>query len=185
MNCLLIAASHRPTSLNRALTRHAAPLLEAEGFTVDAPDYGTFDLPLFNDAERESGVVPPTLDAIAERMAKTEALVISSPEYNWSYPGSLKNLIDWISYLSPCPLAGKPALLMSATPSRRGGVMGLTHLKTPLEAIGMYVLPSSFLLSDAHQAFTATDDFADNAQKTRLSSIIHDFSAFAKALHRM
>lgn len=185
MNCLLIAASHRPASLNRTLTRHAAPLLEAEGFAVDAPDYTAFDLPLFNDADRERGIVPPALDGIAQRMAAADALVISSPEYNWSYPGSLKNLIDWVSYLSPCPLARKSALLMSATPSRRGGVMGLAHLQTPLEAIGMYVFPTSFLLADAHLAFDAAGEFTDAAQKKRLSSIIHDFSAFANALHRM
>ena len=75
--------------------------------------------------------------------------MIATPEYNWSIPGSLKNLIDWLSYLKPCPLTGRTALLMCATPSKRGGPVGLSHLKTTLESVGMFVFPSSLTCGEA------------------------------------
>lgn len=184
-NCLLLAASHRPASLNRMLVRRAAPLLEAEGFTAETPGYGEFDLPLFNDDDRERGAIPGQCRRIAERFERMDALVIASPEYNWSYPGSLKNLMDWMSHFSPSPLAGKPALLMSATPSKRGGVLGLAHLKSPLEALGMFVYPSSLLLPEAHTAFTSAGAFADAGQERRLLRLITEFSRYAKTLRAM
>lgn len=185
LHCLLIAASHRPDSLNRKLATAAEAELHKEGFATNFPEYGAFDLPLFNDAERLQGKTPEALNTVAALMGKADALLICSPEYNWSYPGSLKNMLDWVSYLSPCPLSGKPALLLSATPSQRGGVVGISHLKTVLEALGMYVLPSSFLLARAQEAFTQDGNLADDGQKARLSSLIHEFSAYAKALHRL
>lgn len=185
MHCLLIAASHRPGSLNRKLVNLAMPLLEAEGFAVESPDYKEFDLPLFNDDERERGIIPDRCLQLAKRFEAVDALVISSPEYNWSYPGSLKNLIDWLSHFSPSPLAKKPVLLMSATPSKRGGVLGLEHLKSPLESQGMFIYPSSLLLSEAHTAFTPEEEFADATQAQRLQRLIAEFSRYAKTLRSM
>lgn len=185
LHCLLIAASHRPDSLNRKLAALAAAEFRKEGFGAELPDYGAFDLPIFNDTHRQQGKAPEALNSVAALMSKAEALAIASPEYNWSYPGSLKNTLDWVSHLAPNPLSGKPALLMSATPSQRGGVVGLAHLKTVLESLGMYVMPSSFLLARANEAFAEDGTLAEDGQKARLSSLIHDFSAYAKALHRL
>ncbi len=185
MNCLVIAASHRSASLNRKLAEAAVPLLEAEGFTVTFPSYETFDLPLFNDDERERGLIPENCLKIASQIEKTDTCVVVSPEYNWSYPASLKNLIDWLSHLSPCPLSGKPVLLMSASPSKRGGVLGIAHLKVPLEALGMFPYPSSFLLPEAHQAFTPEGAFMSADQQKRLAGVISGFTRFAHAVRSL
>lgn len=185
MKCLVIAASHRPASLNRTLAAVVAPLLEAEGFSVTLPPYAEFDLPLFNDDERERGLIPGNCLKIAKNIEKTDAFVLVSPEYNWSYPASLKNLIDWLSHLSPCPLSGKPVLLMSASPSKRGGVLGITHLKVPLEALGMFPYPASFLLPEAHQAFTPERALASADQHTRLANTVSGFARFATSLRSL
>lgn len=185
LRCLVLAASHREASLNRQLAEIAAPHLQRQGHTVEMPAYATFDLPLFNDSDRERHRIPDALPAIAERLNAVDALLVVTPEYNWSYPGSLKNMIDWVSYLDPCPLAGKPALLMSASPSRRGGLMGLTHLKTVLESLEMHVLPSSFLLPEAHKAFDAQGMLLEAAQQTRLNMLLDQFIPFAQAIRSM
>ncbi len=181
-SCLIIAASHRADSLNRKLATLAQEELHRAGLQSDAPSYAAFDLPLFNDALRLDGAIPEALVSIADRMQRANALLIAAPEYNWSYPGSLKNILDWVSHLSPCPLAGKAALLMSASPSRRGGVMGVSHLKTVLESLGMYVFPSSFLLPEAHTAFDDADALCDAAQKTKLHKLVNEFTMFAKSI---
>ncbi len=183
MKCLLIAASHRRDSLNRKLATLAAPALSAQGMEVTAPDYDEFTLPLYNDELRESGQVPEEVKALAVRIAQYDALVFCSPEYNWSYPGSLKNTIDWLSHYAPCPLAGKTALLMSATPSKRGGVMGLNHLKVPLEAVGMHVYPSSFLLGEADTAFDDNGAFASEENAARMQQIVAAFATYAASLN--
>jgi NAD(P)H-dependent FMN reductase len=182
VHVFLIVASHRTASLNRLLAGEAARLLEAGGCTVEAPDYAALDLPLFNAQQAEEGIIPPACYALAKRLAAADALVIASPEYNWSYPGSLKNLLDWMSHIIPCSLAGRTALLMSASPSLRGGVMGLTQLKTPLDALGMHVYPALFLLSGANQAFTEQGALAEAAQKERLARLTREFVAYTVAL---
>jgi NAD(P)H-dependent FMN reductase len=81
------------------------------------------------------------------------AFVISSPEYNASMPGGLKNSLDWVSRFSPQPFNEKHCPLLSASPSMVGGNRGLWALRMPLEHLGVRVYPDMFSLAQAHQAF--------------------------------
>ena len=47
-------------------------------------------------------------------MAKADAILISSPEYNYSVPGVLKNAIDWVSRLDDQPFKNKAVALQQA-----------------------------------------------------------------------
>jgi NAD(P)H-dependent FMN reductase len=95
--------------------------------------------------------------------------MISTPEYNSSVPGTLKNAIDWVSRSEPGehPLAafvGKTAVLMSASPGPLGGVRSLNELRRLLANIRVLVLPDSVSVSKAGEAFSPDGSLKDAKQ---------------------
>ena len=152
MKILSLCGSLRVESLNRKLLAIAVAIAEREGAVVDRSDARILDVPLYDgDIEAASGL-PPAAAALAARIVASDALLIASPEYNFSVPGVLKNAIDWLSRAKPMPLRGKRALLLSASPSLVGGNRGLWALRMPLEAIGVHVYPDMFSLASADKA---------------------------------
>ena len=69
---------------------------------------------------------------IAAQISISDALLISSPEYNWSIPGGLKNLLDWLSVLPQNPILNKPTLIMGASSGRLGTARMQPHLRSVL-----------------------------------------------------
>ena len=160
---LVFSASLRADSLNARLARLAADAIEANGGAVDFRSMSDFDTPSYNaDVQNEDGF-PPGADRFRECIQTSDAFVISSPEYNASMPGMLKNSIDWVSRFSPQPFNEKHGLLLSASPSMAGGNRGLWALRVPFEHLGARVYPDMFSLAQAHQAFDGTGRVA-NAQ---------------------
>ena len=101
--------------------------------------------------------------------------MISSPEYNYSVPGTLKNLIDWTSRIRPQPFKGKNILVMSASPAMAGGSRGLWHLRVPLEGLGAFVYPEMFSLSIAYDAFDPQGNLKDKNLMSNIENSIRDF----------
>lgn len=151
MKFLIFAASHREGSYNRKLAVLAADHMAAKGATVDLAEYRAFDMPMYDDSVATVSGVPDIAQSFAKRAADADGILIASPEYNWSLPGSLKNIIDWTSRLNPNPLAGKTAMLLNATTASRGGITGLSHLKTALEAQQMFVFYRMYTLGRANE----------------------------------
>jgi chromate reductase len=180
LKVLVFAASARAESLNRKLAELAARATEAYGATVDLASMRDFDVPLYDgDLEVAQGI-PPGAEALRRRLLESDAFILSSPEYNGSVPGTIKNLIDWTSRFRPQPWDGRHGLLISASPSLAGGNRGLWALRMPLEHLGTRVFPDMFSLSMAHKAF-AGDDLADAALRTRFENNLHAFLSLAEA----
>ena len=94
INILGISGSLRRDSLNRALLRAAGSLLPS-GADLEVADIS--DLPLYNwDVEQELGFPEPVI-RFRSQIAAADGLLISTPEYNNSIPGPLKNALDWAS----------------------------------------------------------------------------------------
>ncbi len=182
MRFLILAASHRADSANRRLAKLAAAHMESLEHGVDFAEYTELDAPLYNDELATTHGVPAAAQAFAKRAANADGVIISSPEYNWSYPGSLKTIIDWTSRLQPNPVAGKTALLMSATPGMRGGVLGLSHLRAPLEALQMVVFPRFFLLGNAHNAHDAEGGLSNEKLRRQFTDLLNDYAVFTRKL---
>ncbi|HTM45523.1 MAG TPA: NAD(P)H-dependent oxidoreductase, partial [Polyangiaceae bacterium] len=114
---LVFAGSLRAESLNLRLAKLAATVLEKNGAHVDFASMKDFDCPSYNqDVETKDGL-PAGAREFQRRLELNDAFVISSPEYNASMPGCLKNVIDWVSRVRPQPFNAKHALLLSASPS--------------------------------------------------------------------
>lgn len=177
---LVIAASTRDESLNRKLAALAARVAEQSGASVDFPSMRDFDVPSYDgDLEKTQGI-PTGAQELRRRLTASDAFILASPEYNGSMPGTIKNLIDWVSRFRPQPFDGRHGLLMSASPSLSGGNRGLWTLRVPLEHLGARIFPDLFSLAMAHKAL-AGEEIVDPALRARFETNVRAFLSLAEA----
>jgi NAD(P)H-dependent FMN reductase len=180
-NFLVFDASLRDGSLNQRLAALAALAVEQRGGVVHLARMTEFDCPSYdNDVEKSVGI-PAGAEALRERLEAADAFIISSPEYNASMPGVLKNVIDWVSRVRQQPFNGKQGLLLSASPSMAGGNRGLWSLRIPLEHLGARIYPDMYSLAQAHQAFDGTGRIANSTLQQRFDRTIECFMDLVEA----
>ena len=112
-----IVGSLRQASLHRRLLVAAQKLAPA-GMMIDQADIHA--IPIY-DADVEAAGIPPAVVRLGEEIASSDAVLIVSPEYNYSFSGVLKNTIDWVSRLPDQPFADKPIAIMGGSPGPLGG----------------------------------------------------------------
>jgi NAD(P)H-dependent FMN reductase len=182
MRVLAFAASLRQGSLNQKLIAVAADIARRVGAEVDLADFRDFEMPLYDDDINAEIGLPPGALALRRRLDWADAVMISSPEYNYSISGVLKNAIDWVSRARPMPWRGKSVYLMAASPSPMGGIRGLWQARIPLEGCGSLVFPDMFALSTAHQAFDGRGRLRDKTVAERLVREVVGFVRLGEAL---
>lgn len=173
---LAFAGSTRTDSFNKKLVRIAAAGAKEAGAEVTIIDLRDFQMPIYDeDLERQQGL-PSNARKLKDMMLAHHGFLISSPEYNSSISGVLKNTIDWASRQSDgeSPLAcftNKVAGLMSASPGGLGGLRGLVHVRAILENIGVLVIPNQVAISKAHEAFNLDGTMKDQKQEQQVKKI--------------
>ncbi len=181
LRILVFAASDRTGSLNVKLAELAADVIREKGAIADVKSFAEFDSPSFSqDMEKTSGI-PEGAERLKNSILENDAFIIASPEYNASMPGSLKNIIDWVSRYRPQPFNEKHALLMSASTSMAGGNRGLWSLRIPLEHLGTRVYPDMFSLATAHQAFTDDHKISNEVLAKRFETTLGAFLNLVEA----
>lgn len=178
---LVFSASLRGESLNTRLAQLAATTIEANGGEVDLAAMADFATPSFDADAQESQGFPPGAEEFRRRLDASDAFVISSPEYNASVPGALKNSIDWVSRYRPQPFNERHALLLSASPSMVGGNRGLWTLRVPLEHLGARVYPDMFSLAQAHNALDSEGRIANSQLQERFDANVGNFMDLVEA----
>ena len=180
INVLVFGASLRADSLNGQLAGLAARYAEQCGAKVDHASLHDFDVPAYDgDVEQQQGI-PKGAEELKRRLLDSDAFIVSSPEYNGSMPGVLKNLIDWTSRYRPQPFDGKHGLLLSASPSMGGGNRGLWSLRVPFEHLGARIYPDMFSLAQAHKSLVA-GDIVDPTLRARFDKNLQAFLSLAEA----
>ena len=179
---LVFAASLRRGSLNTHLAALAAEVIMGHGGSVDAASMAEFDCPSYDaDVQDDDHGFPDPAREFRRRLEACDAFVISSPEYNASIPGVLKNAIDWVSRFRPQPFHERHGLLLSASPSMVGGNRGAWALRIPLEHLGARVYPDMFSLAQAHSAFAEDGQIADEQLQGRFETTIVNFMDLVEA----
>ena len=116
MKLLGISGSLRKESFNTALLHNAAEAFGEAEFTL-----ADLRMPLYDgDLEKADGI-PAEVQRLADQIWAADAIVISSPEYNQSFSGVLKNALDWVSRVEGNPWLDKPVALVHAAAGRTGG----------------------------------------------------------------
>ena len=178
---LVFSATLRKDSLNTRLAKLAALVVEKNGGRVDFANMSEFDCPSFNQDLEINNSYPKGAEEFRRRILANDAFIISSPEYNGSMPGLLKNSIDWVSRFRPQPFNELHGLLMSASPSMAGGNRGLWSLRIPLEHLGARIFPDMFSLAMAHQAFNPDGQIANTVLAKRFDENIAAFMSLVEA----
>jgi Predicted flavoprotein len=183
MKILLMAASVRQDSCNKKLINLIGKLSVQQKTEIEILDFANFLAALYNgDAEEKSGL-PETVQNFVAKLKQADGLIISSPEYNFSTPGTLKNLIDWVSRAKPMPWLKYPIMLCSASPSLVGGNRGLLHTAAVLQCCCQaHVFPAMFSLANAYETFLEDGSLKDKKLEQMLVKNIAEFIKFVQAL---
>ncbi len=182
---LAFAGSIRRDSFNKKLVQLAVRGATQAGAEITVLDLRDYPLPLFDQDLEQSQGLPENGATLKELFKSHDGFLISSPEYNSSVTGVLKNTIDWVSRPHPeePPLAafkGKVAALMSASPGGLGGLRGLVHLRAILGNIGVIVLPDQLAIARAHEAFQEEGTLKDEKQNEGIIGLGQKLAEFLK-----
>jgi chromate reductase len=133
LDVLVICGSLRKGSYNAALARMLPALVPAGMSLRTAPSFAK--LPIYDHDIQTASGFPAEANAWADAIRSADALIIVTPEYNWSIPGGLKNAIDWVSRMKDQPFKDKPVALQSAAGGILGGSRAQYHLRQCLTSI--------------------------------------------------
>lgn len=178
---LTLSGSLRQASLNGMALR-AAETLAPEGMTFIHADLS--GLPHYNQDLRDK-VIPEAVARLDAQVRDADALLIATPEYNYSVPGVLKDAIDWLSRMPDQALDGKPAAIISASMGALGGVRAQYHLRQMLIYINVHVLNKpEVMIASAHQRFDADGRLTDEATANVMREQLLALAAWTKTLRK-
>jgi len=181
LNVLALSGSLREKSYNTALLREAARLAPS-GMTVDIAPIR--DVPLY-DADVEARGFPAPVTALSERIRNADALLIATPEYNFSIPGVLKNVIDWLSRPPlDAALARKPVAIVGAG-GRLGSARAQYHLRQVCGCLSMLPVPRpEVFLLNAWEQFDPEGRLKDAAAAKAVNDLLAALAEWTLLLRR-
>jgi chromate reductase, NAD(P)H dehydrogenase (quinone) len=156
---LAVSGSLRADSFNTRLLR-AALAAAPEGVEVELWE-GIGDLPLY-DQDLDGDVVPDAVRRLREDWAAADAILFSTPEYNGSVPGGLKNAVDWASRPRVgAALVNKTVAVVGASTGQFGALWAQTDLKKILGVAGARVVGTEIPVGRAQERFDADGNLLD------------------------
>ena len=176
MRVLGISGSLRRDSHNTKLLRAAAALLppgaefELWGDLKSVPPY---------DADDDHGLAarPESLRSLDAAIREADVVLFSTPEYNHSIPGVLKNALDWLSRpLAESPLRRKPVAVVGASTGLFGAVWSQAELRKVLSAIGARVIDRELPVGLAADAFDERGRLADGDLELTLADLLAELA---------
>jgi len=177
-----LCGSLRKASVNYAALRLAGELM-APTMTLDIVDWREF--PVFDGDVFAQGL-PAPVAALRERIRRAAGVVIATPEYNFSVPGGLKNVLDWLSRGDDQPWALKPVAILSASPGPLGGARVQYDLRKIMLFLNAAMLtkPEVFIGAAAGK-FDAEGRCTDETTRNFVSAQMTAFEHWIAAVGRM
>ena len=153
INVVGISGSLRLDSYNRRVLQIAQSIAREAGCHVKEIDLNDTALPIY-DADIENQGFPENVKIIRSLVKEADVIIISSPEYNHSISGALKNAIDWLSTGGENVLDGKHAVIFGASTGVYGTLRAQLHLRQILTALNVVMLPQpQVFIRNAGEAF--------------------------------
>ena len=174
-----IAGSLRRQSYNRAALRAATGLVPA-GASVD-----TFELdgiPGFNQDEEQNP--PAKVAELKQHVRNADAILIVTPEYNYSIPGVLKNAIDWASRpYGDSAWNGKPVAIMGASMGTFGTARAQYHLRQSFVFLNMFPINQpEVMIGNASQRFDAEGNLTDEQTKEFIRQLLRNLVEWTRRI---
>src|SRR4030042_189607 len=179
LSILGFAGSLRVGSYNRALLRAAADLVPKD------TKLDIFDLegiPPFNQDLEKS--MPEKVKEFKARIRAADAILVATPEHNYSIPGVLKNAIDWASRpYGDNSFEGKPAAIMSVSTGMLGGARAQYHLRQTFVFLNMHpVNKPEVFVTFANQKIDDQGRLTDETSRGVIKELLKALVALTKRL---
>jgi len=160
-----LSGSLRKGSYNTMLLKAALQLLPTD---VSMDIVSIENIPLYNaDLDLPAAKQrPERVEHFRKMLTDADGILISSPEYNYSVPGGLKNAIDWASRGEDSPLLRKPVAVIGATT----GLWGTARMQLAFHNIFLFldmkpVYKPEVLVAQAEKKFDKQGNLIDEMAK--------------------
>ncbi|KUF10647.1 NADPH-dependent FMN reductase [Pseudoponticoccus marisrubri] len=177
LTLLGICGALRAASTNRLLMMEAVRRFGPADF-IDAD----IRFPLFDQDLEDDPGIPGPVTTLARQIAKADAVVIATPEYNKGIPGVLKNALDWISRTEGNPWRDKPVALVSAAAGRAGGERSQNMARLCLNPFRPRLLPGpEVFIGQTGQQWDADGRLTNERSAKLLDELMGDLRSIAEA----
>jgi chromate reductase, NAD(P)H dehydrogenase (quinone) len=154
MRVLGVSGSLRADAYNTLLLQEAATALPA-GVELELLDPTVIaELPLYDQDLDVEGDVPVSVQRLREAWAEADAILFSTPEYNGSVPGGLKNAVDWASRPRlEAALTNKTVSVIGTSTGQFGAIWAQNDLRRILGIAGARVIGEGLAVPRAQDGF--------------------------------
>jgi len=164
-----ISGSLRAGSFNTSALR-AAIEVAPDQVSITLADIS--GIPLYNDDVRVAGM-PASVVALQAAITAADAVIMATPEYNYSVSGVLKNAIDWVSRTQPQPFRDKPVGIIGASPGAIGTARAQYDLRKMFVFLDAHVLNKpEVMIAAAATRFDAEGRLTDEATRGFLKAML-------------
>jgi chromate reductase, NAD(P)H dehydrogenase (quinone) len=179
LKLLGISGSLRTHSYNSGALRAVAPVTpEGAGFSIA----NLADLPFYN-ADVEQRGFPSSVERFRGEVAAADALILATPEYNFSVSGVLKNALEWLSRPPNPPAFGKPCAIFGASVSPLGTARGQFHLRHVCVSLNMIPVNVPHVdITNAKGKFDAESRLIDQPSIDALRQLVNELCTLSARL---
>lgn len=179
MNVITICGSLRKGSYNR-MVMNTLPSVAPAGMKLKELA-GIDKFPLYNTDLHADGKFPEIVTSFADQIRAADAVIINSPEYNYTIPGAFKNAIDWVSRLKDQPFKDKPVALQSASGGPLGGARMQYHMRQMFVFLNAFVFNTpEIFVGTAQNKFNDKGELTDEATRDFLKKQLEAFAKFVE-----
>ena len=181
LKVLGFAGSLRVASYNKSLLRAAADFMPED---VNLEIFDIDGIPAFNqDIEND---MPKKVRDFKSKIREADAILIASPEYNYSVPGVLKNAIDWATRpYGDNPFNEKPVAIMSASVGMLGGARAQYHLRQIFVFLNIYPINGpEVIVTFAQDKFDANGKLIDENTQKYLRQLLQNLVNWTRQLKK-
>jgi chromate reductase, NAD(P)H dehydrogenase (quinone) len=177
---LAISGSLRTGSYNTALLRAVKERAPASlAIDIITPK----GIPLYDGDDEKASGIPAIVNGIVEKIRAAQGVMIATPEYNFSIPGGLKNLTDWVSRVKQQPFKHKAVGVMGAS----GGVIGTARsqyqLRQNLQALEAITMPRpEIFVASSAQKFDESGKLTDQKTIDTIGKWLTAYEAWVRRL---
>jgi len=178
-NFVAISGSLRAGSYNTMVLKALQKLAPS---TISIEHLSIADVPLYN-ADIHEKQFPGVVDTLCDAIKAADAVIMVTPEYNYSVPGVLKNAIDIISRSPKKPFDMKAVGIMGASPGLLGTARAQYHLRQSMVFLNAYVMNKpEIMIAQVNTKFDEAGNLTDEKTKEFISKFIISLAEFSGRL---
>ncbi len=174
----IISGTNRPGSNTRKVAQQVTELYATHGEKLDVVDLAFLPPEIFNPLSYSQK--PAAFQPFADKIVKSEGLIVVVPEYNGSFPGVLKYFIDMLPF--PESFENKPVCFVGIAAGMWGALRPVEQLQSIWGYRNGYIFPQRVFISKVHTVLGPDGKLTDPALVDMLSKQAKGFIQFARSV---